>query len=179
MKVHFSRPRFFPGWLRMLFPKLPSTVERHKLKIHKWDTWDIGHTTAPILLALLEQYKKVTHGYFMVEDEDVPHLPPLEWMPSTAAGIPTGEQQTAHDDLGILRTEFILDEMMWAFKQYTYDWEDQYYDYDRENSPSIEEILSEERGEKFIIDRDGLKAHYDRMQKGYILFGKYFMNLWD
>jgi hypothetical protein len=31
----------------------------------------------------------------------------------------------------------------------------------------------------FKVDMKGLKAHYKRKQKGFELFGKYYLNLWD
>ena len=58
------------------------------------------------------------------------------------------------------RWEWVLDEIIWSMEQVqpNYIWEEQYYDTDPDYSK-----------------RD---AHEKRMENGYRLFGKYFMNLW-
>ena len=54
----------------------------------------------------------------------------------------------------------ILDEMIWAFEQKCRDDWMEDYDYNK-------------------WDREGVKAHQERMSNGFRLFGKYYENLWD
>jgi hypothetical protein len=67
----------------------------------------------------------------------------------------------------------ILDEMIWAFEQKCRDdWESDYYEYEDDNT--------ERFGLKLVWeDRAGAKAHQERMTNGFMLFGKYYENLWD
>jgi hypothetical protein len=67
----------------------------------------------------------------------------------------------------------ILDEMIWAFEQKCRDdWESDYYEYEDDNT--------ERFGLKLVWeDRAGAKAHQERMSNGFMLFGKYYENLWD
>jgi hypothetical protein len=67
----------------------------------------------------------------------------------------------------------VIGEMIWAFEQKTRnDWEGDYYKY--EDDPK------EMFGMKLVWeDREGRKAHQERMSNGFKLFGKYYEALWD
>ena len=160
--------RFYHNWLYTRFGYSPK--QRTSIKIHKYDTWSMDHTLAPIILPMLVQLKATKHGAPMVDLEDVPKL--LH---------PTKKQQAEYKKTGstdpkfFTRWDWILDEMIWAFEQKCRDnWEDDYYgDYveDQKNRP-----LS---GRFEWTDLEGRKAHQERMSNGFRLFGKYFENLWD
>jgi len=78
------------------------------------------------------------------------------------------------DDNHFKRWDYVLDEMTWAFSQKLRNggWEGDYYKY--EDDP--EELF----GIKLVWeDREGSKAHQERMSNGFRLFGKYFENLWS
>ena len=62
--------------------------------------------------------------------------------------------------------------MIWAFKQKTRDdWEGDYYKY--EDDPK------ETFGMKLVWeDKEGRKAHQERMNNGFRLFGRYYECLW-
>ena len=78
-------------------------------------------------------------------------LPMLVQLKATKHGHPADLTEQEWDD--------ILDEMIWAFEQKCRDdWMD---DYD------------------YSWDSEEAKAHQERMSNGFILFGKYFENLWD
>ena len=78
--------------------------------------------------------------------------PMLVQLKETQHGHPSGLTEQEWDAL--------LDEMIWAFGQKARldDWMD---DYD------------------YIWDSEGAKAHQLRMTNGFMLFGKYYENLWD
>ena len=57
----FPNHYFWHGWLYKLFGYSPK--QRVKIKIHKWDTWSMDHTLAPIILPMLVQLKATNHGY--------------------------------------------------------------------------------------------------------------------
>jgi|TARA_R110001632_G_scaffold28633_1_gene76272 hypothetical protein len=86
------------------------------------------------------------------------------------------ETQHGHPN-GLTEQEWdaILDEMIWAFEQKCRDtWEDDYYggyDEGRKNGSMV--------GSFEWIDHEGLKTHQERMSNGFMLFGKYYENLWD
>jgi hypothetical protein len=60
--------------------------------------------------------------------------------------------------------DYIMDEMIWTFEQKCRDDWMEDYDYNKWDRE---------------WDRDGANAHQERMSNGFILFGKYFENLWD
>ena len=43
-----------------------------KIRIDKYDTWNMDHTLALIILPMLKQLKQRNHGFSYVDDEDVP-----------------------------------------------------------------------------------------------------------
>ena len=71
------------------------------------------------------------------------------------------------------RWDYIMDEMIWAFEQKCRDdWESDYYEYEDDDT--------ERYGLKLVReDREGSKAHHQRMINGFKLFGKYYESLWD
>jgi len=145
-----------------------------KVRIDDYDTWSMDATLAYIILPMLKQLKKTTHGAPNVDDKDVPeHLRSIH--------APSKQNKWDTDDNWHDRWDWVLDEMIWVFEQVNIDWEDQYYEeigYGqlKDNENSLDEIIWDKAP---VIDRDGLKKHGERMQNGFTLFGKYFQNLWD
>lgn len=141
-----------------------------KIKVHidYYDTWSMDHTLAYIVVPMLKQLKDTKHGSPFVDDEDVP-----ESLRSTSA--PPKENDYDIDANHHDRWEWVLNEMIWAFEQKTYDWEEQYYgDWVEDDS---EDSLF---GGRFVnSDDEGRKAHQERMSNGFRLFGKYYEALWD
>ena len=68
--------------------------------------------------------------------------------------VPGKENESEIDDNWHDRWDWVLDEMIWAFEQINEDWE-------------------------LTIDKKDLEAHNQRMKRGFILFGKYYQDLWD
>lgn len=167
--------------LRWIDKKKTRTI---KIRIDKYDTWNMDRTLALIILPMLKQLNETKHGAPFVDDDDVP-----EHLRSTAS--PPKENEYDTDANHFLRWDWVLGEMIWAFEQHQpdVDWEQQYYsgkhdmywevsDRDADGKPKMYEM---KRGpdDNWKVDRDGLKAHQARITNGFRLFGKYYQNLWD
>ena len=162
----YPNHRFYHNWLYTWFGYSPK--QRTSIKIHKYDTWSMDHTLAPIILPMLVQLKATTHGAPRVDNADVP-----KELRTTKKQLDAYSKSNETDPKHFERWDWIMDEMIWAFEQKTIDWETQYYGEWVENK-------SELLGGHFIgADYDGLKAHQERMNTGFCLFGKYYENLWD
>tara|TARA_B110000503_G_scaffold122383_1_gene186903 strand:- start:357 stop:986 length:630 start_codon:yes stop_codon:yes gene_type:complete len=144
--------------------------QKISVRIDNYDTWSMDHTLAPIILPMLVQLSKTKHGSPWTDDEDVP-----EELRSTNAEPKKDEYDT--DSNHHLRWDWVLNEMIFAFEQKARDdWEGDYYKY--EDDPTNTEGLG--LGLKLVWeDREGRKAHQERMSNGFKLFGKYYEALWD
>jgi hypothetical protein len=67
---NYPNHRFYHNWLYNWFGYSPK--QKTSIKIHKWDTWSMDHTLAPIILPMLVQLKETKHGAPMVDMKDVP-----------------------------------------------------------------------------------------------------------
>lgn len=119
--------------------------------IHSYDTWNMDHTLALIILPMLKQLKATTHGAPAVEFKDVPEdLHPNE---EEVKGLHRGET----DDNYFKRWEYVLDEMIYAFDCKA-----------NLDEPHIR-----------IEDIEEAKKEQARISNGFRLFGKYYEGLWD
>ena len=123
-----------------------------EVKIDEWDTWNMDETMAHIILPMLKQLRKKKHSY-----------------PSS---LPN---EAAWND--------IVDKMIFSFSSKLNDWEDQFHS-------GVQDIVwvdnkdgtsSMEKGpnDTYKIDVEGMKAYQSRIDEGFLLFGKYYENLWD
>ena len=137
-----------------------------KVRIDPWDTWSMDSTLAHIVLPMIKQLKESKHGAPVVDDEDVP-----EELRSTSA--PPKKCEYDLDDFYFKRWDWVLDEIIWAFEQTMRDdWQEDYYKYEDDPTATF--------GMKLVWeDREGRKAHQERMSNGFRLFGKYYESLWD
>lgn len=128
---------------------------RSKIRIDPYDSWSMPDTLAPIILPLLLQLQETNHGTPIVDVEDIPEM------------LHTGksfEDQTMEE--AEAQWTWIMDEMIFAFRSIVNrDWEDQF--------------LIDDGSEWGTLDVEGRKAYAQRVQYGFIMFGKYFQNLWD
>jgi len=150
-------------------------TQKVKVRIDRWDTWSMDHTLANIVLPMLVQLKRTKHGAPSVDNADVPRELRMSKKDMTQFA-----KDGSTDDKFFKRWDWILDEMIWAFNQKCRDnWEDDYYEYrdwDQEESKDPDSLF----GLKLVWeDREGQKAHRERMTNGFKLFGKYYENLWD
>ena len=156
-----------------------------KIRIEKYDTWNMDSTLALIILPMLRQLKETKHGSPNVDDTDVP-----KHLRSTSAQPKENEWDT--DANWHARWDWVMDEMIWTFEQLQpdYDWEKQYEsgkmdvewvpseEKDANGKPISHQMRPTER-DTFKIDMEGRAAHDARIQRGLCLFGKYYRGLWD
>ena len=145
-----------------------------QVRIDRYDTWSMDHTLAYIIVPMLEQLKETKHGAPFVDDKDVP-----KELKSTSA--PPKENEWDTDENHFKRWDYVLDEMIWAFKQkISDDSEHQFFT----NTGKTKMVKEEDGNYRMVesgidIDQKGLEAYQKRMSNGFRLFGKYYQNLWD
>ena len=137
------------------------------VKIDRWDTWSMDSTLTYIILPMLKQLQATKHGAPFVDDEDVP-----EDLKSTS--VPKVEDGETDSNF-FMRWDWVLNEMIWAFEQKMMnDNDDQFFDHTNSKGLPWE---NDYIGPKW--DKEGYEAHHKRMKNGFMLFGKYYQNLWD
>lgn len=160
--------------------------------IHHYDTWNMDHTLALIILPMLKQLKKTKHGAPFVDMPDRPeHLQCYK-----------EPEDYDTDKFHFQAWDWALDEMIWAFEHKANDdWEDQFFDdtveikelksvgvgpaqlllFPDEHGETEEyeyyELIRDETPSRF--DREGYKKYQERISNGFRLFGKYYQGLWD
>ena len=154
-----------------------------KVKIDRWDTWNMCNTLGIIILPMLKQLNEQKKGSPFVDDEDVP-----EELKSTTA--PPKENEWDTDDNHHKRWEYVLKEMLFSFECLNDDsWEDAFRsgEHDTIWTPiSFDEngkakTYQMEKGPKdtYECDYEGMKVVQSRIDNGFRLFGKYFQHLWS
>ena len=162
--------------------------KKRKVKVHidNYDTWEMDHTLALIICPLLKKMKATGNGSPKVEDVDVP-----EELRSTSAPAKVTEWDI--DANWVKRWDWVLDEMIWAFEQCSLnDKGDSQFNHNSdqleilfkpiENSTNSALDLNYQKNPdkpKYYVDYEGQKLHYERMNNGFRLFGKYYLSLWD
>ena len=150
------------------------------VRIDPWDTWSMDNTLAHIIHPMLVQLKATKHGSPEVADEDVP-----DRLKSSVAEKP--KDADSYDSFYHDRWNWVLDEMIWAFEQINKDWEANFSSGNidwkfvpidpKDPNSATRPVYGPNHTFKF--DNDGYKAHLERMQNGFRLFGKYYLALWD
>jgi len=156
------------------------TPRREEIRIHDYDTWDMDHTLALIILPMLKQLKATKHGAPNVDSEDVPYelRMPHGWYEEKYSV--NGETDPHFFD----RWDYVMDEMIWSFEQILDDDNDEQFYSGKSDVywEKLENGYSEmKRGpqDTFQIDREGMEKHHRRIGNGLTLFGKYYRSLWD
>ena len=166
MKVRIGNYPSYYYWLERLFGWNPTQKISVRIDLH--DTWSMDQTLAHIVLPMLVQLKRTKHGAPNTDNADVPKELRMS-KKDTAQFAKDGST----DDKFFKRWDWILDEMIWAFNQKCRDdWEGDFYEYKFDGTETF--------GLKLVWeDREGSKAHQERMTNGFKLFGKYYENLWN
>lgn len=121
-----------------------------KVRIDKYDTWNMDYTLSKIIYPMLVQIKNESGSFGMVKNEDVPEE--LHLADEGNAWANTQE----HEEILAKRWNYVLDEMIWAFKEIAEDY------------PALS-----------LENQDEAKNHNERCSKGTLLFGKYYSQLWS
>ena len=156
-------------WNKKFLDKIHPKIEY--VKIHDYDVWSMDHTAGLILLPMFIKLKEQKQGAPFVDDADVPEI-----LRSTSAAPKKDPWDT--DDNHFLRWDWILGEIIWAFTQNTYDWEDQY-------RTGVADLTFEGNAvghgpnHTMETDYEGMKKHQKRMTNGFRLMGVYWQGFWD
>lgn len=137
-------------WVMDFCKWIDSKKERKiKVRVDKYDTWNMDRTLAVIILPMLKQLQATKHGSPIVDDEDVP--PEMRYSDHKVdeEGWDLGDTWVHH------KWDNVLNQMIWSFEELCKDDDDTY----------MNELQNKEWNE--------------RVQKGLTLFGKYYRNLWD
>jgi hypothetical protein len=155
------------------------------VKIDRWDTWSMDHTLGMIALPMLKQLQESKHGAPLVADEDVPKGLGLR---STEADPKENEWDT--DSNHFARWDWVLGEMIFAFEHKLDDsWQDAFRSgeidwktkacaWDETGKATLYQSV-DGPNHTYKCDYAGMKKVEDRIQRGFVLFGKYYQNLWD
>ena len=167
-------------WLTKLcewiYKKRKRTV---KVKIDRWDTWNVDSTLGFIIHPMLVQLKKTKHGAPYVDDDDVP-----EELKSTSA--PPKKNEWDIDDNHFKRWDYVLDEMIWAFEQMTLDEEPDFWivkpegmHFEEHEDTKIGKYSTMKWKVEGEYDAEKSRTYEERKDNGFRLFGKYYRGLWD
>lgn len=147
------------------------------VKIHNKDMYNLCDDLAKIIHPCLLKFKEKSTGSFNVEDSDVPAR-----IKSTSAPKP---KEFDLDDFHEKRYDYVLDEMIWSFKEIVdgYPGEEKFHSGNIDisfipikNSKYSEISIGEKDTYKF--DNSGFQVYNERIENGLRLFGKYFRGLW-
>lgn len=171
-----------------------------EIHIDKYDTWNMDRTLALIVLPMLKQLQEKKHGSQIVDVEDVPEYlrcTTTEDYDSQLTFEFYQEHEIKEGEADIhARWDWVLSEMIWAFKQHQpdVDWESQYYKgesdwrwkkvegtYPNPVTGKEESLTQMIKGPNHTqkVDYEGMRMHQERISNGFRLFGKYYQGLWD
>ena len=170
--------------------------QKRKIKVHidYYDVWSADHTLALIILPTLKKLKEVKHGSPYVDLEDVPESMRLISHPDydsqkTFEFYHEPNLQNIQCDVHD-RWNWALDEMIFAFECLVDDsWEDAYRSGEHdikhvpcewdENGKAILYRMEKGPNDTYKCDYEGMQKVQDRIDNGFVLFGKYYRGLWD
>jgi hypothetical protein len=136
--------------MKVKIDKFPSVGQQQiSVDIDEWDTWSMDHTLAHIILPMLKQFKKTTHGAPEVDMMDVPKK-----LRASKAESALAREVGDTDANYFKRWDWLLDEMIFAFQSIiTYD--------------------------VTLYRPEDCKEDMERISFGFSMFGKYYQKLWD
>lgn len=135
-------------------PYTDDGVEKINVVIDEYDTWNMDHTLAYIVLPMLKQLKETKHGAPSVDWEDVPRE-----LRSSAEELRAYNKNGETDVHFFDRWDYVIDEMIYAFDCKA-NKDDVYMRFD-------------------INDKKAMEKEQKRISNGFRLFGKYYESLWD
>jgi len=187
--------KLLDGWQTVLHYTVNRIQQRRKrtVRVHvdPWDVWDANTTLSHIILPVLEQLRETKQGAPFVDKKDVPKE--LHDKKLTKKQKEQGEVGENH----FKRWDYILDAMIWSFREITEDkpGEEQFFtgesdtvwtrvdvhgnEVDKDYDGVIYYRMDQGPNDTREIDWEGLQAYEDRIDYGLRMFGKYYRGLWD
>jgi hypothetical protein len=148
------------------------------VKIDNHDIWDAQITLGHVILPTLKMLKNANNGAPFVEDEDVP-------MELKSSNFKL-ENEWDTDEAWFYRWNYVINEMIFAFENIVDEsWGDQFHigKVDVKFEPCNDGTDCSERvkgpNDTYKFDKEGYKKYNERINKGLLMFGKYYRNLWD
>jgi hypothetical protein len=176
----------------ILYPLNKAIFSKRKRKIQvridNYDVWSADHTLAMIIYPVLLTLKDQKHGSCHVDMEDVP-----EHLRKEEKEEYDEEHEALKPDVHD-RWDWVLDEMIWTFKELASGDEGRAHYYvpyeptedvqrvgwfDREKGEMHYMLTEDEARNIGKLDRDLYKKYQDRVDNGLRLFAKYYRGLWD
>lgn len=150
---------------------------RIKVHVDQYDVWNADHTLALVILPVLKRLQQVKHGSPHVNMEDVPE--------ELRCDLPS-EENNYHDATIHERWDWVLSEMIWAFEQIVEEdaemkfWEE-VPELDLSDHPEDEgkEFIPVRWKKAGVCNRKARDEWRERIDRGLLLFGKYYHGLWD
>lgn len=141
---------------------------REYVKIDNYDIWNLDHTLAQIALPALRLLREDQTGTPGVRAEDIPtHLIVKAYNESQAEHYDEKYPPYLYSESA---WDWVLGEIIYALDQHTMDFPE---------SRQGRLFLSYERGDMSQSNWMILtKSDGERIQNGFVLFGKYFQNMW-
>jgi len=147
-----------------------------KIRVDPYDCYSADQTLAMIIVPVLEKLQTMKHGSPNVDDEDVP----ISLRRDNATPLTEEQKATGHtDDLWEARWEYVLNEIIWAFRQHANpDWEEQFYTGETDIKIVDNQFVTGPN-HTFDVDIEKRDEQLDRMENGRRLFAKYYESFWD
>jgi len=187
--------KFLECWQTVLHYTVNQIQQRRKQKVRvhvdRWDVYNADTTLAHIILPVLEQLRETKQGAPFIDQDDVPKG--LRGDKLTKKQKQNGEVGDKHFE----RWDYVLDAMIWSFREMAEDMpgEEEFFtgesdiswtrvdvhgnevdkDYDGVIYYRMDKGLNDTRH----YDTEGHKAYSERVDYGLRMFGKYFRQLWD
>jgi hypothetical protein len=125
--------------------------------IEKHDIWNLDNTLAHIIVPAMEYLRDDRTGHGTIADEDVPD------------NLKTKDVESPSDEFYSLeekKWDWVLNEIIWAFSEI------------REGKPGLDEILEKHAKKKKYGQFGEIDIYTERVNRGTLLFGKYYSTFW-
>jgi hypothetical protein len=171
----------------------PDAEQVKRIRIDRWDTWNMSETLADIILPMLKQLRDTKHGspggMPGFADDSNHHWPQM------CFDFYKKDDKSSYD-VGHKQWEDIMDKMIWSFEQIcTEDRDAQFHTGKHSIIWTKVDVLGNEvdntyTGETYYrMDKGPSDTHsfnveaytkyYEKIQEGLNLFGEHYMGLWD
>lgn len=156
------------------------TIRKCSVDIGYGDDWSVDWLIATIAVPLLKKLKETKQGSPFVDDEDVPEE-------LRSSSCPPKENEWDTDENFFKRWDYALDEMIFAMQEIANDNENEPPYFTKQGEIVFGEINPDTKTGEITFEGwestpesvAANKAYHKRIQKGCILFGKYFTSLWS
>ena len=160
----------------------PNATQKKRIRIDRYDTWNMAETLADIVLPMLKQLKSKKHGspgnMPAFNDETNHHWPQMTF------DFYKDDDNKAWD-LGHKQWDEIMEKMIWSFEQICDEDRDDKFHSGHSNWTALPPAANgwsqivKGPGHTATFDAEGYRKYYEKIQEGLDLFGKYYLNLWD